>query len=127
MEKGDGMKLRLKQLRTARGMTQADVAQALGISKSTVGMYEQGRREPDLETVVQMAKLFSVSVEEILGLQDESEPTELLPALRQYLSHCPAISFQGKRLTEEEIGQLTRAIEISVAVAMSEQGKEEQN
>lgn len=97
-------------------MTQAELAAKLGISKSAVGMYEQGRREPDLDTVIRLSELFSVSVEEMLGLREE--PVELMTALRQYLAGQSAISFQGKRLTEEEIEKLTHAIEISAAIAL---------
>ena len=115
------MKLKLQELRLARGMTQAEVAEKLGISKSAIGMYEQGRREPDLETVIKLAEFFSVSVEEMLGLREAGKPIELMTALRRYLAGQPGISFQGKQLTEEEIDKLTHAIEISAAIALKEE------
>lgn len=37
---------KLKQLRTEHNLTQADVANALGVSSATIGNYEQGTREP---------------------------------------------------------------------------------
>ena len=41
----------LKTLRRAKGLTQEELAKALKISRSTIGMYENGSREPDYETL----------------------------------------------------------------------------
>ena len=43
--------LKLKKLRENRGMTQAELGKALDISPSAIGMYEQGRRIPDISTL----------------------------------------------------------------------------
>ena len=57
---------RIAALRRQSGMSQAEFAQRLGISPSTVGMYEQGRREPALEILVSMAQLLEVSTDYLL-------------------------------------------------------------
>ncbi len=59
--------LQLKRLRKTNRMTQQDVADRLDISASAVGMYEQGRREPDLATLVKLADIFGVSVDHLIG------------------------------------------------------------
>ena len=59
---------RLKELRSENNMTQQDLAALLKVSASTVGMYEQGRRDPDTDTVKFLAKYFSVSTDWLLGL-----------------------------------------------------------
>ena len=51
---------KLKMLRKKAGFTQANLAKKLGISPSSVGMYEQGRREPDSVMLVKIAELFDV-------------------------------------------------------------------
>lgn len=43
--------LRLKKLREAKGLSQAELAKIIGISASSIGMYEQGRRTPEVETL----------------------------------------------------------------------------
>ena len=50
----------LKQLRKSKGLTQAALAAALGIGKSTISMYEVGRREPDFETLEAIADFFNI-------------------------------------------------------------------
>ena len=54
--------IRLKHLRTQDGLTQQDLADALGISKSTISMYENGNREPDFETLENIADYFNIDM-----------------------------------------------------------------
>ena len=51
-----------KKLRTEYNMTQAELAKALDMSRSTIGMYEQGKREPDFETLEKISDYFNVSM-----------------------------------------------------------------
>ncbi|MCU9809307.1 helix-turn-helix domain-containing protein [Paraclostridium sp. AKS46] len=57
----------LKQLRESTGLSQVDLAKIIGVSPSTIGMYEQGRRTPDLEVLTEIATHFQVSVDYLLG------------------------------------------------------------
>lgn len=57
----------LKYLRVREKMSQAELADKLGVSKSTVGMYELGKREPDFETLEAIADLFNVNMNFLLG------------------------------------------------------------
>lgn len=57
---------KLKELRTSHHYTQEEVAKRLKISKSTVGMYEQNRRSPDLEVLSAMADIYNVSLDYLL-------------------------------------------------------------
>lgn len=58
---------RIALLRRQRGMSQKELAARLGVSPSAVGMYEQGRREPDCAGLLKLAEIFSVSVDLLLG------------------------------------------------------------
>ena len=60
---------KLKMLRKKIGLTQANLAKKLGISPSAVGMYEQGRREPDSAMLVKIADLFKVSVDYLIDFK----------------------------------------------------------
>lgn len=69
--------LKLKKLRENRGMTQAELGKALDISPSAIGMYEQGRRIPDISTLKKISSFFSVSVDYLIenNLQNDANKT----------------------------------------------------
>ena len=66
----------LKQLRTSAGMTQEELAKRLGVSRSTIGMYESGSRKPDPDALEAIADLFNVDIDYLLG---RTQKTTLLP------------------------------------------------
>lgn len=65
-----------KHLRIASGLTQAEMAEKLGVSKSTISMYENGNREPDFETLEAIADFFNVDIDYLLG---RTNKTTVLP------------------------------------------------
>ena len=70
---------RLKELREAAGYkSQQAFADVFGVAQSTVGGWEAGKREPNYETTMRLARFFGVSVDDLLGLEDKKEtlPTE---------------------------------------------------
>lgn len=74
----------IRTLRVSQKMTQAELAAKLGLSASTIGMYEQDRREPSLDVLKDMAVIFNVSVDYLLGKESinpiNSEYTDELVA-----------------------------------------------
>ena len=62
-----GFRERLSALRRGAGMTQAELAKKLGISKSSVSMYECGNREPEFDLLEKMADLLQVDMNVLLG------------------------------------------------------------
>ena len=67
---------RIALLRRGRGWSQTDLAKQLHISASAVGMYEQGRREPSLEGIVELAVAFGVSADYLLTGRPLTETDE---------------------------------------------------
>ena len=61
---------RIKELRTIRGVSQKELADLLSKSERAVRMWELGKSEPDLLTVVKLANYFGVSLDELLKLDD---------------------------------------------------------
>lgn len=59
------MKNRLRLLRAERGLSQADLASALGVSRQTVNAVETGRFDPSLPLAFAIARTFSLRIEEI--------------------------------------------------------------
>ena len=62
---------RLKALREGKGLIQSDVAAVLAITKSAYGYYEQGKREPDFDTLSTLADFFDVSIDFLLGRSND--------------------------------------------------------
>lgn len=69
---------RLKQLRSENNLTQAQLADILGIAKTTLAAYEQGKSEPNIELLIKMADYFCVTVDYLIGktncIHEEYQP-----------------------------------------------------
>lgn len=61
---------RLRTLRVEKGLSMLDFANDLGISKSSVNMYERGEREPNFELLEAFADYFNVDMDYLLGKSD---------------------------------------------------------
>lgn len=65
----------ISQLRNDKGLNQRELAIHLGVSNGAIGMWETGKRQPDLETIKKIASFFNVSVDYLLGNTSDSETT----------------------------------------------------
>ena len=63
---------RIKSLRERAGLTQADIARQIGISRSGVNSWEMGLSVPSTQYIVELAKKFKVSTDYLLGMDDTS-------------------------------------------------------
>ena len=67
---------RLKELRTQAGLTQLQLAQRLGITKSVISFYELSERAPSPDVLIRLANIFHVSTDYLLGL-DKKETLDI--------------------------------------------------
>ena len=67
------MKNRLEELRKARGIKQEELADAMEVSRQTIGSLENGRYNPSLKLAMDIAKVFSVTVEEWFEFVDDEK------------------------------------------------------
>ena len=65
------MKNRLEEIRKARGIKQEELAQALEVSRQTIGSLENGRYNPSITLAFKIARYFSMSIEEIFIYEEE--------------------------------------------------------
>ena len=65
MPNGEAMKNRLPEFRSARDMTQGDLADALNVSRQTVNAIETGRYDPSLPLAFSIARLFKCKIEDV--------------------------------------------------------------
>jgi len=59
---------KLRELRTKKGITQEILAQKMNVTRQTISGWERGRSEPDIETLVQLADFFHVTMDELLSM-----------------------------------------------------------
>ena len=75
---------RLRQLRTAKNLSQFEFAKQIGISKSSVNMYERGEREPNFKMLEVIADYFNVDMDYLLGKTNiplkNSVESQILPS-----------------------------------------------
>jgi transcriptional regulator with XRE-family HTH domain len=56
----------IRELRKLRGLTQSQLAAKIGVNRSVIGAYEEGRAEPRLDTITNLAHYFEVSLDELI-------------------------------------------------------------
>ncbi len=64
---------RLKTQRLKENMTQAQLAQKLGLTKSVISAYETGMRMPSYDILIHIARIFNVSTDFLLGVENKQE------------------------------------------------------
>jgi transcriptional regulator with XRE-family HTH domain len=63
----------LKQLRAEKGVSQVELARAIGVSNGNVGDWERGRSKPGYDALVALSRYFEISAGRLLGLDDSLE------------------------------------------------------
>lgn len=105
---------RLKELRKKEpGLTQEVLAKQLGIAKSTLASYEQGKRQPDFQTLDQIAQRFDVTTDYLLGKNGTPKWATEKDAvdLKEFLERNEgSMTYGGEDLTEEEKQQVRVAM-----------------
>ena len=81
---------RLRDLRRRRGVTLADVSQTTGISESTLSRLESGRRRPNLELLLPLARAYDVPLDELVGAPHTGDPrVHLRPVRHRGMTYVP--------------------------------------
>ena len=112
---------RLKALREAREWSQADVANLIGVGRTTYLKYENGENKP-VRKLNELANLFNVSIDYLLG--NEKQPALFEPQLgkdeTRLLNGYRSLNDGGKKIIMDMIGQLNvaRASAPTTALAM---------
>lgn len=94
---GEKFNENLKIARERKGISQKDMAESIGVAKSTYSLYESGNREPNVQTIKKIADVLNVSADELLGLNEE--PITI------------AAHFDGDEYTEEELDEIRQFAE----------------
>ncbi|HOQ09259.1 MAG TPA: helix-turn-helix transcriptional regulator [Syntrophomonadaceae bacterium] len=103
---------RLQALREAAGLTQKELGRMVNLSQQTIDHYEKGRSNPSIETINQLANIFKVSTDYLLGRTDfqifepgaEYEWPEAINVLRR----------AGRKPTPAERKRIARLMEVAI-------------
>ncbi|MEK4062771.1 MULTISPECIES: helix-turn-helix domain-containing protein [Paenibacillus] len=93
---------RLKQLRKTRKFSMQEVAEAVGVAKSTYAGYESGYRQPTLENTQLIAKKLHTTSDYLIGLTDNPDPMEITNNAREILNQHQ-LHWDGVPLEEQDL------------------------
>jgi len=117
----------LKCLRLKAGLTQAQLADKLGVSASTIGMYEQGRREPDNTTLAKICRTLDASGDYMLNLDEENrtnpEKSEIYSIISDFINNLEnqeGLMFNGEPINKSEKRKIASALKVATAVTLSD-------
>ncbi len=132
----------LKDLRKSRKLTQAELAQAVGISQTAISLYERGEREPDMKLLSQFAQLFEVDMNYLLGSEarpapqsseepltarDQRDIGKKMRSMLELFDSDEALMFDGEPLDEETRELLKESyrsqLELTKRLAKAKYGK----
>ena len=130
---------RLKQLRTERKLTQEMLSKESGLTKSSIAMYETGKRKPKIEVLERLADFFNVDLDYLVGKSDRTtviappapQKSDELPERDRTANGGPAhasaremhqlekilgepnLTYNGVALGAEDIEKINRALELA--------------
>ena len=67
------LKTKMYELRKSMNLQQADLAEIVGVRRETIGKLENGKYNPSLKLVMDIAKVFGKSVEEVFQFEEDEE------------------------------------------------------
>jgi transcriptional regulator with XRE-family HTH domain len=104
---------RLRQIRKNRGLTLQDMADKLGVARSTYSGYESNYRHPPLEILTQIAEILKTSTDYLLGLTENPYPKEPTRNVKELLKEND-LHWDGVPLTDQELKPLRDILELIV-------------
>ena len=97
------MKNRLVELRKEKKLTQQDIATMLGERRSTVGHWETGHVNIDLENLKKLAEFYNVTIDYILGYEPTDDPQSVYHDAMEIINKLDIKPDKFKNLTDEQI------------------------
>lgn len=117
---------RLKILRAKTPYSQEEIANKIGVARTTYAMYEQGKREPDNETIEKLADYYDVTIDYLYGRtenpnrvsdKDERDIAKRMKQLRKDLANADGLAFDGEPMSDEAVESLLEALEHAERIA----------
>ena len=94
----------IKKFRTKQGMTQQNLADKLFVTAQAVSRWENGEVEPSLSTITNMAKIFGVSTDEMLGIDPVEKTEEVSAPEKEDVPTETVEKMEERPITEQPLG-----------------------
>lgn len=128
---------RLRALRLEKNFTLRELAKELDISFSALGKYERNEHQPDFETLEKIADYFNVSIDYLLGRNNNSVPyleklqetnvsnelNDRLAVFQNELKTSDQLTFNGEPMSEEAKESLLEAMEFALRLIQKQSKK----
>lgn len=118
---------RIAMLRKEMGMNQIELAKYLKLSQQTISKYENGKADPDKETLIRLSELFNVSTDYIIGNSDKRDHSELtykdnrniaktLDVLKDQIDNNESgeLNYNGIEVTDDDAELLMDALDMAL-------------
>lgn len=102
----------LKKYRKLSGFRQGDVAEILGVDRSAYTYYENGKTEPNIESIQKIASMFRVDVNMLFGYEPEENTS---PAVSAQLHNDSHFDYENNASTEELLGRCSAEERLLIA------------
>lgn len=113
---------KIRSARISANMTQAELAEKLGVAYQNIGQIESGKRKPKLETIVKIAYAIGCRVEDLIGLETFDTGAEFDERRKELLSQAQAAGDRADRLTIIHIKDPRKFIDFALD-QMNEKGR----
>ena len=118
---------RLRDLRLKKGLTQKELAYKLGVSPSAVGMYEQGRREPENALLSELCRILDTTTDYLIGFTKTPQDVgEVIEDFTGMLMSQEGLMFNGQPISPEDREKIVIAIKSAAAVVIPDSGKKDE-
>ena len=75
----------MKELRKEKKLSQEEIAKKINVSQRTYSNYENGQREPSIETLIKLAEFYNITLDTLAGI--ETKKLEPLTEKERYIIH----------------------------------------
>lgn len=118
---------RIRELRKLRGLTMKQLGEVVGLAESTISQYENGKRQPDNETLLRLGEFFGVTVGYLLGAEEQKTPVlnekderdiaKTLETLMTQLDSSGDLMFDGDPISDEARESIRAAMKLGLEAA----------
>ena len=110
---------KIKQYRLANGWTQQELGTKIGISKNAIGNYEKGFRSPKKNTMFDLAKAFSISIDDLFPPVQKDSASDIQSIYDQLEPprQGKVLTFAEKQLNEQKNEEETKINEVSEVIS----------